>query len=575
MHISNAPMRKHGFLSIWHTSVAFVSGKLLKADSNGAPVASIYGEDDITNLVNRMTSVEDIYVRLLWFEEISSGTSGTITPPTGGTIVLDQWAAGIDAVTSAITSGYNPTYESAKEADGTIITATLDGNGNWTISGTPSAYPIAILYVYDVKLTDLDRTKSLVELETDQGLKKTDSPTFANIMDTGLTASKVIVSDVDKKLISGTNTDAEISDAVSTHANKGVNADITSMIGLTQITRATGGAFDIALGSAAGDDFTVGTNKLVVEGDTGNVGIGTTLPVEPLKIHKDGRLMSDSLYSIITVSNNADQKGLYIGYDGNDTYNGMIASVSGSIGFWTVTGGAWGERVTILDTGNVGIGTTAPNYRLELSTDSAGKPGAGGLWTIVSDERIKKDIEPANLDRCLEIIKAIPLKRFGWAEETYSEKQVKDRHSLGWTAQDVQGIFPKAVNVTPFTKNEKIPDGDEEYEEQDFVMETVEQQTIEMVDGTAVLKTKSVEQQKLLFDEFHVQDEAGNIVVDKDKNPLIHKIPRMIKKTRPKFRQEVIEDCLDLNSGQIIAAMYGAVQKLIQKVEMLEAKMGL
>jgi hypothetical protein len=118
--------------------------------------------------VYAIKAVEDRYVRLLWFEEISEGTSGTISPPTGGTIVLDQWAAGIDAITSTITSGYNPSYESAQDVDGTIITATLDGNGHWAISGTPSAYPIAILYVYDVKLINIDRTKSLVEMETDE-----------------------------------------------------------------------------------------------------------------------------------------------------------------------------------------------------------------------------------------------------------------------------------------------------------------------------------------------------------------------------------------------------------------------
>jgi len=35
--------------------------------------------------------------------------------------------------------------------------------------------------------------------------------------------------------------------------------------------------------------------------------------------------------------------------------------------------------------GNVGIGTTTPVYQLQLSTDSAAKPGSQ-LWTVVSDE---------------------------------------------------------------------------------------------------------------------------------------------------------------------------------------------
>ena len=68
------------------------------------------------------------------------------------------------------------------------------------------------------------------------------------------------------------------------YAALGANADITSMTALTQITRATGGPFDIAIGGAAGDDFTVDTDKLVVEGDTGRVGIGTASPQEKLSV---------------------------------------------------------------------------------------------------------------------------------------------------------------------------------------------------------------------------------------------------------------------------------------------------
>lgn len=41
--------------------------------------------------------------------------------------------------------------------------------------------------------------------------------------------------------------------------------------------------------------------------------------------------------------------------------------------------------------GNVGIGTTSPNYKLELSTDSAAK-STTNTWNIVSDKRIKKNI---------------------------------------------------------------------------------------------------------------------------------------------------------------------------------------
>ena len=102
----------------------------------------------------------EIYVKALWFEQINSGASGTFSAPAQGEIVLDQWAAGVDALASTISSGV-PTYISPATAGGIIVTATLDISGNWTLSGTPSAYPVAIIYVYKVKLKYLDQTKQL------------------------------------------------------------------------------------------------------------------------------------------------------------------------------------------------------------------------------------------------------------------------------------------------------------------------------------------------------------------------------------------------------------------------------
>lgn len=56
-------------------------------------------------------------------------------------------------------------------------------------------------------------------------------------------------------------------------------------------------------------------------------------------------------------------------------------------------------------------------------------------------------------------------------------------------------------------------------------------------------------------------------------HPLAYQMQRMVTKTRPKFRKEVIEDCLDLNAGQMNAALYGAVQRLMAKVAVLEARL--
>ena len=53
-------------------------------------------------------------------------------------------------------------------------------------------------------------------------------------------------------------------------------------ISVDTISSDDGTSIGVTLGTDAGDDFNVGSGKLVVEGDTGYVGIGTTSPQDAL-----------------------------------------------------------------------------------------------------------------------------------------------------------------------------------------------------------------------------------------------------------------------------------------------------
>ena len=315
------------------------------------------------------------------------------------------------------------------------------------------------------------------------------------------------------------------------------------------------------------------TKYVLLAQDGGSVGIGTASPNNPLDI------VSTSNIRLIRAGGAISDVGIRLdnttaggrGYTVFSSGTGSGIGV-GNLNVYDETAGL--TRLSINSGGNVGIGLTNPAYKLEINTDSAGKPGVGGLWTVVSDERIKTDITPADLDRCYEIVKSVPLKHFGFAPGVYTDDQINDKHSLGWIAQDVQKVFSKAVSVKPFTLKTAIPDGTEEYTEQDFTVETVEktETSIQVIDGKPVQVSKVVtsENKVLLFDSVDVVDEAGAVVMDGDK-PLTYQMPRMITKTRNKVRHNVIEDCLDLNGGQMIAALYGAVQALMLQVESLTA----
>ena len=302
---------------------------------------------------------------------------------------------------------------------------------------------------------------------------------------------------------------------------------------------------------------------------SGNVGIGTTTP--------------STFGKFAVVGGNAYADGGYFAKNSNstaDTILKMPLNASTLIlrpnGDSTVEffNDVYGSALAINRT-SVGIGTASPSYQLHVNTDSAGKPGVGGLWTVVSDKRIKSNIVNANLDRCYEIVKSVPLKHFGFAPGVYTDEQIQDKHNLGWIAQDVQKVFKNAVSVKPFTLKTDIPDGTEDYEEQDFTLEIIEktETSIQVINGKPVQVSKVVtsENKVMLFDTVDVLDEAGDAVMDGDK-PLTYQMPRMITKTRPKVRREVIEDCLDLNGGQMQAALYGAVQSLMEKIETLTTR---
>jgi hypothetical protein len=61
-----------------------------------------------------------------------------------------------------------------------------------------------------------------------------------------------------------------------------------------------------------------------------------------------------------------------------------------------------------------------------------------------SDRRLKANVEAANLDMCWDAVKALPLQRFEW--NTPIEGQ-QDQRMLGWIAQDVLAVFPKAITT--------------------------------------------------------------------------------------------------------------------------------
>jgi hypothetical protein len=196
----------------------------------------------------------------------------------------------------------------------------------------------------------------------------------------------------------------------------------------------------------------------------------------------------------------------------NNKAMGSIFFTAGT-GFIQVRGGS----------SRLGLGLDAA-YQLHLSTDSAAKP-TSSLWTISSDERLKENIQPADLNLCYQNVKSLPLRRYRWRNEVYDDEQINgDRNRIGFIAQEYKSIFPKDVRVGEFKKIIKIENKDDGSSDDKEI-------------PSAEASSSSV----TLLDEYKTSYE--------------------------------LKDCLSINTDQIVNTLFGAVQKLISKVEYLESKL--
>ena len=149
-------------------------------------------------------------------------------------------------------------------------------------------------------------------------------------------------------------------------------------ISLDTISSDAGTSINVVLGSDAGDDFLVDTDKLVVEGDTGKVGIGTAAPLEMLDVSKanDGGLgpvlqLTNDPGSSTSIGTSCKIK-FAPHHSGTEVASvEAIATTTGAgtaLKFTTHSGSALTEKMRIDKDGNVGIGSNDPDSLLHVKT---------------------------------------------------------------------------------------------------------------------------------------------------------------------------------------------------------------
>ncbi|HEV8538739.1 MAG TPA: tail fiber domain-containing protein [Bacteroidota bacterium] len=143
--------------------------------------------------------------------------------------------------------------------------------------------------------------------------------------------------------------------------------------------------------------------------------------------------------------------GIHLGYNyyADAAGNGVIANAGGAasrlslgygyIGLYVgaVNGDPYYPSVYINGGGEVGIGTDAPGYRLQVGNSGDGSQARANAWNTFSDRRLKKNIR--QIDNALEKVMRLRGVNFTWVKS--------GEPSIGFIAQEVEEVLPDIVST--------------------------------------------------------------------------------------------------------------------------------
>ena len=189
-----------------------------------------------------------------------------------------------------------------------------------------------------------------------------------------------------------------------------------------------------------------GTNILNVDTTNSRVGIGTTSP--KAQLHVSGAATADVFCGLGPHPEYGSGPAMNYGYSGHSLGEGSgffnvrpdasAVAPNPSLRFMTVDI----QRMIITNTGNVGIGTSSPAYKLDV----AGPVHATSFPTS-SDMRFKEDITP--IDNALDKVLQLQGVYFKWNQlhrETLKRSSTLTSRQVGLIAQQVREVLPEVVS---------------------------------------------------------------------------------------------------------------------------------
>ena len=120
---------------------------------------------NLSQIQNIQSSINELNNKVFKFSyyQVITGTSGTITPPSGATFLENQFGASGNAILSRINPSGFPIDESPRDVSNDPVTVTLTiPSGAYVVSSAYVDASVALIYSISVKLSDfasLDQTK--------------------------------------------------------------------------------------------------------------------------------------------------------------------------------------------------------------------------------------------------------------------------------------------------------------------------------------------------------------------------------------------------------------------------------
>ena len=227
------------------------------------------------------------------------------------------------------------------------------------------------------------------------------------------------------------NTSGSYNTATGYHALEKNNASSNTAVGHGALQVNVTGNGNTAVGYQALISNTAGTNTAIGSGalamnTTGvnNVAIGysagVAIGVSPAR------------------GNTIGSQNIFIGYGASSGLNQGLTNAT-AIGYLATVSA---DNCLILGNGaNVGIGISNPTLRLQLGTNSAGKP-TSTAWTVVSDARLKENIKPfTDGVSVVQKINPVSYQLNGKAGTPKGEK------GISVIAQEVKAVIPYTIKT--------------------------------------------------------------------------------------------------------------------------------